>query len=67
MAENKIDEILFNSITDHLIEVFDVDTSNQLLDSVHIQSNMRYLGRTWPLDTFCKIQLDNFTIENKYE
>ena len=45
IAENKIDEILFNSITDHLIEVFDVDTSNQRLDSVHIQSNMRHLGR----------------------
>ncbi len=33
------------STTDHLIEVFDVDTSNQRLDSVHIQSNMRHLGR----------------------
>jgi len=45
IAENEIDKILFNSITDHLIEVFDVNTSNQRLDSVHIQSNMRHLGR----------------------
>ena len=45
IAENKLDEILFNSITDHLIEVFDVDTSNQRLDSVHIQSNMCHFGR----------------------
>ena len=45
IAENKIDEIIFNSITDHLIEVFDVDTRHQRLDSVHIQSNMRHLGR----------------------
>ena len=45
IAENKIDEILFNRITDHLIEVFDIDTRNQRLDSVHIQSNMRHLGR----------------------
>jgi hypothetical protein len=45
IAENEIDKILFNSITDHLIEVFDVDTSIQRLDSVHIQSNMRHLGR----------------------
>lgn len=45
IAENNIGEIIFNSITDHLIEVFDVDTSHQRLDSVHIQSNMRHLGR----------------------
>jgi len=45
IAENKIDKIFFNSITDHLIEVFDLNTSNQQLDSAHIQSNMRHLGR----------------------
>jgi len=45
VAENNIDEILFKDITDHLIESFDVDTCNQRIDSVHIQSNMRHLGR----------------------
>ena len=43
--ENEIDKILFEDITDHLIKIFDVDTSKQRIDSVHIQSNMRKLGR----------------------
>ena len=43
--ENEIDTILFQKITDNLIKVFNVNTDNQRLDSVHIQSNMRKLGR----------------------
>lgn len=43
--ENEIDKILFEKITDHLIKVFNVNTDNQRIDSVHIQSNMRKLGR----------------------
>ena len=45
VIEHNIDKILFEQITDHFIKTFDVDTSNQRLDSVHIKSNMRHLGR----------------------
>ena len=40
-----LDGILFNTLTDTLIKEFQVDTSKQRLDSTHIQSNMRNLGR----------------------
>jgi hypothetical protein len=40
-----LDGILFNTLTDALIKEFQVDTSKQRLDSTHIQSNMRNLGR----------------------
>ena len=36
---------IFNTIVDHLIEHFAVDTSHQRLDSVHVHSNMARLGR----------------------
>ena len=40
-----LDGILFNTLTDALIKEFQVNTSKQRLDSTHIQSNMRNLGR----------------------
>lgn len=43
--ENQLDQVIFNNITEKLAKVFQVDTSNQRIDSVHIQSNMRRLGR----------------------
>ena len=36
---------LFESITDRLAHVFSIDVSKQRIDSVHIFSNMRHLGR----------------------
>ena len=45
VIEKGIDKIIFNDITDHIIETLDIDISAQRLDSVHIQSNMRHLGR----------------------
>lgn len=45
VIENNIDKILFEQITDHFIKTFGVDTGKQRLDSVHIKSNMRHLGR----------------------
>jgi hypothetical protein len=38
-------DILFTMLTDTLIKEFHVDTSQQRLDSTHIQSNMGNLGR----------------------
>lgn len=40
-----IDEILFASLTQVLQKAFKVNTDQQRLDSTHIQSNMRNLGR----------------------
>jgi hypothetical protein len=43
--QNGLDEILFKNITGKLAKVFQVNTDNQRIDSVHIKSNMRRLGR----------------------
>ena len=45
MVEHNLDEVMFERLTDKLAKVFDVDTTNQRIDSVHIRSNMRQLGR----------------------
>jgi len=43
VIENRLDAVLFESITDKLATVFKVNT--QRIDSVHIKSNMCRLGR----------------------
>jgi hypothetical protein len=45
IAELGLDSILFDKLTDKLADVFAVNTKNQRIDSVHIRSNMRRLGR----------------------
>ncbi len=45
VVDNGLDNILFASITSKLAMVFKVDTDNQRIDSMHIKSNMRRLGR----------------------
>jgi len=45
VIENHLDEILFERSAEVLARVFNVDTSVQRIDSVHIKSNMRRLGR----------------------
>jgi len=45
MTDNHMYAEMFEGIADHLTRVFDVDTTLQRLDSVHIFSNMRHLGR----------------------
>jgi hypothetical protein len=44
-VENKLDTIMFENATKKLCEVFNVDPDKQRIDSVHIKSNMRRLGR----------------------
>ncbi len=44
-VENGLDKVLFHTTTGTLARVFNVDTEKQRIDSVHIQSNMRRLGR----------------------
>jgi len=45
MSEHNLYQPVFEGVTDHLGKVFEVDSSLQRLDSVHIFSNMRHLGR----------------------
>jgi hypothetical protein len=45
VVDNALDAVLFDHITDKLAKVFKVNTENQRIDSVHIKSNMRRLGR----------------------
>jgi len=45
VIENHLDDVLFERTTEVLDKVFKVDTSAQRIDSVHIKSNMRRLGR----------------------
>jgi hypothetical protein len=45
MTEHGLYDAVFNTIGNELTKVFDVDTSLQRIDSVHIFSNMRHLGR----------------------
>jgi hypothetical protein len=45
VMETGLDEVLFNITANTLARVFGVDTSKQRIDSVHIRSNMKRLGR----------------------
>jgi len=45
MVDDDTSSKLFPGIADHLGKVFEVDTSLQRIDSVHLFSNMRHLGR----------------------
>ena len=45
VIDNHLDKVIFECSTDVLAKVFNVDTSAQRIDSVHIKSNMRRLGR----------------------
>jgi hypothetical protein len=45
VTDHELDTVLFHQITDKLARVFQVDTTKQRIDSFHIKSNMRCLGR----------------------
>jgi hypothetical protein len=45
LTENSIDLDIFGAVRDKLAKVFKVNTDDQRIDSVHIKSNMRKLGR----------------------
>jgi hypothetical protein len=45
VVDNGLDALLFDHITDKLAKLFKVTTDHQRVDSVHIKSNMRRLGR----------------------
>jgi len=45
VMEKGVAPVLFDVLTDQLKRVFEVDTGKQRLDSMHLVSNMRHLGR----------------------
>jgi hypothetical protein len=45
ILDENLAPFLFEALTDRLLKEFKVDTAKQRLDSTHIQSNMRKLGR----------------------
>lgn len=45
LIKNQIDKEMFEVIGDRLAEIFTVNTDKQRIDSVHIKSNMKKLGR----------------------
>lgn len=45
VTDQDLDTVMFQKVTDKLADIFPVDPSKQRLDSVHIRSNMRHMGR----------------------
>lgn len=45
VLEEELAPLIFGRLTDRLLKEFKVDATRQRLDSTHIQSNMRHLGR----------------------
>lgn len=45
VACNNLEDVIFDNATKRLATAFNVDTEKQRIDSVHIKSNMRRLGR----------------------
>lgn len=51
LIEHNLDQLMFENLTDKLARIFKVNTDQQRIDSVHIKSNMRKLGR---IGIFCQ-------------
>lgn len=65
LTTDKTAKRIFNDATDKLSEVYQVDTSLQRLDSVHIHSNMARLGRVRLLARVCTNFLINLKRQHK--
>jgi hypothetical protein len=65
LTTDKMAKEIFNDATDRLKEVYEVDTSLQRLDSVHIHSNMARLGRVRLLARVCSKFLINLKRQDK--
>jgi hypothetical protein len=51
VTEKGVDIEVFQIITDKLSKIFSIDSKNQRIDSVHIRSNMRRMGRVGVMAT----------------
>lgn len=61
----RLAETIFTRATDHLVDYFGVDVSNQRLDSVHVHSNMARLGRIRLMSQTISQFLKNLRRQNK--
>ena len=59
IAEHDLEDMIFQAGTDRLAQDFKVNTDKQRLDSVHIKSNMRRLGRIGIFSTVIHTFLKN--------
>lgn len=59
------DKNILNTVTDKLARTFDLDTSAQRLDSVHVHSNMARLGRVRLLAGVIRVFLRNLKRQNR--
>ena len=64
-VKNSLEEDIFDFIRDKLAKIFDVDTRKQRIDSVHIKSNMRKLGRIRLIANTIKKFLSNLNRHHK--
>jgi hypothetical protein len=65
VVEEGLDSYLFEQLTDELTAAFGVDTSRQRIDSTHIRSYMRHLGRVSLFASVIKKFLTNLKRKHK--
>lgn len=65
VVENGLEKTIFDAATDNLAKIFNVNTEKQRIDSVHIKSNMRRLGRINIFVTGINKFLKNLKRQNK--
>jgi len=57
VIERSLEAVLFSTLTDKLVKVFEVDTRRQRLDSTQVLSSMRKLGRIQIMATTIRVFL----------
>ncbi|MCI5167560.1 MAG: hypothetical protein D3903_16075, partial [Candidatus Electrothrix sp. GM3_4] len=67
MTKYGLYDCIFEAVGDELVKAFDVDTSLQRIDSVHIFSNMKHLGRIGIFTSTIKKFLINLKRQHKNE
>lgn len=67
MTKYGLYDCIFEAVGDELVKAFDVDTSLQRIDSVHIFSNMKHLGRIGIFTSTIKKFLINLKRQHKTE
>jgi len=65
MSKHGLEKAVFSSITAHLAMVFSIDMDKQRLDSTHVFSNMKHLGRIGLFMTTIKGFLTNLKRNHK--
>ena len=67
LATEGLQDVLFESTLERLAKVFKVDLEKQRIDSVHIKSNMRHLGRIGLFVKTIRKFLTNLKRQHRYQ